>query len=524
MFFKGDIDCGGERGNPAGLIAAGFRKSGPRFFQDLAGAFAFSLEDRLGGKLYLVRDPFGKVPLYYYGKDARLHSDSVRDLIGKGVPRRLSRAGLHAYLAYGAVQDPLTLVDGVFSVPPGCFVVADAASGRVAGGPAPYWTPSFETRGWKSGELREAVAEAVRQAVAGQIVPGEDPAAFLSGGIDSSAVVAVLRRLHPGEIRTYCLVYDDPETDERRWARLAAERNGTRHTELMLTAGDVASCLPRALADYDQPSIDGLNTWFASRLMAGAGEKTALSGIGGDELFMGYGAFAKHRMAYRCAKMLKYVPAFAGRALSALAPNEKVRKLGQLAGLRTDPYYLPRRIFGDAALRELAGPGIWEEGGFPQLGHDAPEGDLLNRISWMECRTSLLSMYLRDGYQMSSANGLEIRSPLVGRRLAELLFSVPGAMKTDAAVPKPLLVYAARGGIPDACVFRAKQGFSPPFERYVKRALRAEWADFFEGGESRLFNGRALRKIKKAYDAGRVSWSRVWALYVVEEWCGRWLS
>lgn len=504
------------------LIRTAYCRWGTEAFGKLRGAFAFLLdaEDESGKRFYLVRDAFGQVPLYYCVEDGRTSSDSVRALLASGVPGRLSLAGLHSYLAYGSVQDPMTLVEGVVSLPPATYLELDA-SGRPVGEPRTYWRPSFETRPWTQADAQAAVTEALCQSVREALPKKGVPAAFLSGGVDSSAVVATLRKVCDGPVRTYCVIHEDPATDERRWARMVAERNGTEHTEMMLTGTDIKALLPHALGDYDQPSLDGLNVWFASKLVRDAGVGEILAGNGGDELFMGYGQFAKHRMAYQWAKRLRAFPSWMGRMVSAVAPNEKLRKFGQLFGLRSDPYYLPRRILADGAIRSLLNPALGELPGFPQLGGDAPTNDLLNRISWMELRTSVLSMYLRDGYQVTTPHGLCERSPILDTRLTELLFTMPGVLKTDPKTTKPLLVNAVPGAIPDECVYRRKQGFSLPFDLYFRDVLRDELTAFFEGGQSELFRPEALRKLWHAYLSGKVSWSRIWALYMVEDWCRR---
>ncbi len=501
---------------PEEVVPAAFSLWGKDAFAKLRGSFVFSFTDEGSGKRYLVCDPMGTIPLYYYVSNPELHDVSVRQLLNKGVERRLDPEGLISYLTYGAVQEPSTLVQGVKSLPPGhCLEVKEGAQ------PICYWRPTFQLQSWTRDDLQVAVSETLEAATREALGDDESPASFLSGGIDSSAVVAMLRKVHSGRLRTFCVTHEDPRSDERQWAQMVASHHATEHTELLLTSAMIKELIPQALNDYDQPSLDGLNMWFASKLVRDTGVERIFSGTGGDELFMGYGCFAKHQMAYRYGRWLKYVPKALGQAVTQFAPNERLRKLGMLMGYKGDPYFVPRQIFSPSAVKALLARDYkCSFATFPMLGEDAPTNDLLNHISWLEMRTSLLSMYLRDGYQTSVAHGLSVALPLLDARLVELLLSAEGCLKCDARTPKPLLVNAVQKGIPEACIYRRKQGFSLPFDLYFREVLRTPLLDFFEGN-SMLFDKAQLRMMWQAYLAGRTNWSRIWALYMIEDWCKR---
>lgn len=534
MFFSGEIFNKAELGfgelSDAEVLAAVYRKQGVEGFAKIRGAFAFAIED--GAKTILVRDQFGSVPFYYYipaQPDARpLCSTSVRDLLEHGVPRKLSREGFFSYLAYGGLYAPYTMVESVRIVPPGCYVVV--AEGEVT--ESRYWTPSFELKAWKQDELQEAVNTIIASALEEQSSTpyatdaSVTPAAFLSGGIDSSSIVANWRKQFDGEIRTYCVIHEDPRTDERKWARMVAERNHTKHTEMMLEDRMISEWLDEAVASYDQPSLDGLNFWFATRLLKQSSEKLVFSGEGGDELFMGYGQFLKHRLAYKYAPMMRFLPKCLGRLVGAFAPNEKVRKLAMLVGLRMDPYYVPRRILSDRQITEIARAelliGLSQLEDIGLTAHpEAPTDDLLNRISWFEMQTVTADFWMRDGFQTSSSNGIAIRTPLCDVRLAELLYTASGAMKCDVKMSKPLLVRASGEGIPQECVIRKKQGFALPFDRYFSGEIKDRIDTFIAGDDVRLFIPEAIRQIGRQYRAGRINWARVWALFMAEDWCRR---
>lgn len=517
MWFKGEIFNGIDpqleyesRGH-AGLAA-------------IRGAYACAFE--VDGKTILVRDQFGSVPLYYYiAADGKvLYSDRVLDLLNQGVPRKLSCEGLLSYLTYGCVCTPLTMIAGVSAVPQGHVVEIDKGKVSVFR----YWMPDFEPRQWTQDDAQAAVTAALRECVDLQMhVTGEIPAAFLSGGIDSSAIVSVMRQLHDGEIRTYCVRHDDDTTEESAWAQKVADCNHTKHTVLRLTDAMMRDNILAAISSYDQPTVDGLNFWFATKLVREAGESVIFSGEGGDELFAGYNRFAKNMLAYAWDGKLRRIGSewwgrLLGPILESMAPNEKVRKFAALMQHRCDPYSLPRKIYGPNQVLSFVRSELQMP--VPDFQscyiHEAiPQEDLVNRISWLETQTVTPDMWLRDGYQTSCVHELTMRTPILDAKLAELLYTLSGTMKVTPEYLKPLLVRAAGKGMPLACATRAKMGFSLPFQRYFTGELKDMIDDFLAGNDVRLFSPDSVRKLGAQYHAHRVNWSRVWSLFVVEYWC-----
>lgn len=447
---------------------------------------------------------------YTFSDGRRIEDSSVLGLLSQGVPRRLSVEGLWSYLLSGAVQEPFTLIDGVKSV-------------------AEPFDLKREIAEFDEKKVINTIETAVRKSCSRD---SGLPSAFLSGGIDSSAIVAVMRRLYPQEeIRTYCVIHEDPRTDERQWARMVAERNHTRHTEFLLTDDMIRREIAAALDCYDQPSVDGLNNYFASKFVAEAGEKCILSGEGGDEVFAGYGQYEKARQAYRIAAKMRIIPSnlrgFSGRMLTRLASAEKWKKLGQLMSADYDPYFVTRRQFDPEWIVHLlngafAQPKLADLFGEIQR-HCGTQGidfggDIVNRCAWMEQRHNLRSMYWRDGIQTSAPFGLEILAPLMDEELVTLMMTIAGKYKCNASISKPLLVAAAGEGLPMECVKRKKQGFALPFDRYFREGLKEQLEHFVFKGGTGLFNQPEIERIWKLYLAGKTSWMRVWQPFVLDWW------
>ena len=531
-FFCGEIQnrralCAelGIEADGTELLAALYAKKGAAGFAEIRGPFAACF--MAGGKTVLVRDPMGVSWLYYWTKDPSVCGTGVRQILAQGVPRKLSIEGLWACLLGGCMQEPFTMVEDVRSLSPGSVLtVAEDGSQKLER----YWRPSFELKSWKSrAEAEEAVTAKLEETIALSLGIDEVPCSFLSGGIDSSTIVALLRRKHSGRIHTFCVIHEDPRTDERKWARMVAERNGTDHTEFMLTDAMMRDGISDALAAYDQPSLDGLNVYFASKFAAEAGAKIVHSGEGGDELFAGYNQFAKPRKAYKWSPLFRWIPACFGAALSINGESERVRKFAQMFGCRYDPYFLTRRQFSPAWIARLLSRDVRPDlkklyadqmAAVDTAGIDW-RGDVVNRCSWMEVRHDNLAMYMRDGFQLGEAVGLAGRYPLMDATLAELLFTIPGAWKCDPQVSKPLLVKAAGAGLPDEIVHRPKQGFSLPLDKYCREGLKEELESFVRTGGTGLFKQPEIASIWQRYLSGQVSWMRIWHLFVVDDWCRR---
>lgn len=505
------------------LLSAVYAKKGAAGFADVRGPFAACF--KCGEKTVLVRDPMGVAWLYYWTKDPRICGTGVKQVLAQGVPPRLSFEGLWANLLGGCMQEPFTMVEDVRSLSPGCVltVAADGAQRMER-----FWRPSFELKKWKSrAEAEAAVTAKLEEVIALPLAKDDTPCAFLSGGIDSSTIVALLRRRHAaGRIRTFCVIHEDPRTDERKWARMVAERNETEHTEFMLTDAMMCDGIADALAAYDQPSLDGLNVYFASKFAVQAGAKIVHSGEGGDELFVGYNQFAKPRLAYKWTPWFRWIPMWLGNWLSIHGGSEKVRKLAQMFGCRYDPYFLTRRQFSPAWILRLLSKDVrpnLDKLYADEMAAVDTDGryfgsDVVNRASWMEVRHDNLSMYMRDGFQLGDAVGLAGRYPLMDASLAELLFTIPGAWKCDPKVSKPLLVKAAGEGIPDEVVHRPKQGFAIPLDKYCREGLKDELESFVRTGGTGVFRKAEVESVWNRYLSKEISWMRIWHLFVIDHW------
>lgn len=503
----------------------------------LRGIFAIGIWDARKGCLVLARDPLGVKPLYLFRTGHRLlFASEVRALLATGlVPRALDPAGLWSYLAYGSVQEPYTMVSGVRSLPPGHYLVLYSNGGRglEAQKPVPYWRlpqagpAHLGDEASLLGTVRTHLEDAVRSELVSDVPLG----VFLSGGIDSTAVAALAKMASNGPVRTFSLVFQEARYDERRWSRLAAKHIGTEHTEVELTGDDARGLLPKALDSFDQPSTDGLNTWFVSKAAKEAGLTVALSGVGGDEIFGGYDGYRKPLLAAQASRLATRIPLglrqVAAAVIGVVGRREPVRKLETLLLETGDSYFVTRRLFSERQIRALINPEVrasdcWEEEAFGGVLEEVQGYDAINRVSALELRTYMLSTILRDTDQMGMAHALEVRVPLIDPELVSLVMALPGRLKLGKRPPKPLLTRPLEGLIPYECVHRVKRGFELPFEEWLRGAMKEEMCDALCCGKMGqglgVFLRSGLEGLWQDFDRRRVSWSRVWAVFVLRRW------
>ena len=522
------------------VLLKAYARWGEQCLEKFRGMFAFAIWDARHHRLFLARDPMGIKPLYYVEAGSYfLFSSEVRTLLGTGlVPRRLDQAGITNYLTFGSAYDPLTLLEGVRALPPGHTLTWEGGTLRQAS----YWDlvdegataalPSSEGNEKCAGtDLQPILEEAVRL----QLVSDVPVGVFLSGGIDSSALVSILSRggVTPS---TFSIVFREAEFSEAQHSRAVAAKFRTDHHEINVSQADVLAAIPDALRAMDLPTMDGVNTYFVSRETRRAGVKVALSGLGGDEVFAGYSSFRTVPRLERFSQFWKHFPRAVRTPLAsafvALTPqNDQNRKLASLArdnGRVLHPYFLTRMLFTPSQRDRLfaASSALIAEAGESQqlsLRHALPL-DPINRVSYLESRCYMLNTLLRDADFMSMSQGLEVRVPLIDHQLAKAVLALPGAWKINST-PKKLLVSALAGTLPDEIVHRPKRGFTLPFEHWMRQELRSEIEPVLsakrigDGPLGGLLDGVHVQQVWNDFLCGTVSWSRPWSLYVLERWC-----
>ncbi len=544
--IRDQLECEGARfrgDSDTEVLLRAYGRWGEGCLRKLRGMFAFAIWDARRHHLFMARDPMGIKPLYYFSSDRHfLFASEVRTLLGTGlVPRRVDRVGLLNYLSFGSACDPFTLVEGVSALPPGHFLVWK--SGKLH--QKMYWdlradqgrAGSSDVTADKAGrqriedEVHAALAQSIHMHMASDVPVG----VFLSGGIDSSTITGILSR-DGVRLNTFSIVFREAEYSEAEYSRLVARTFRTEHHELLVSQRDALAVIPCALGAMDQPTVDGLNTYFVSRQTRAAGIKVVLSGLGGDELFAGYSSFRTVPRMERFLQIWRHVPKTMRRRVSNavelfVSDTDQRRKLTSLAtenGNLLHPYFLSRMLFTpqvQAALFPSLDPRDLDSSrsSSRECASRSVSLDPVNRVSYLESRHYMLNTLLRDADVMSMAHGLEVRVPLIDHHLAEKLIAVPGNWKMDRQTPKPLLVHALRGALPQNVVHRPKRGFTLPFEHWLRDELHVEvettLRKIASGPLSQILNAAAVESVWRDFQQRRTSWSRPWSLYLLQRWC-----
>jgi asparagine synthase (glutamine-hydrolysing) len=520
------------------VILHGYEAWGSDVVHHLRGMFGFAIYDAGDGtgrrpRLLLARDRTGIKPLYYADtSDAFVFVSELKALRASGlVGRAVSPAGLVAYLLLGSVPNPLTIYDACRALDAGC--TAELGIDAPIGSPVirQYWdVAAIEGLSIDPSDARERVREALADAVGSHLVSDAPLGAFLSGGLDSSAVVALMRTKTQQPIRTCSIAFEDPRYSEAPFARAVAESIGAEHHERIVTQADVRGALDRIFWAMDQPSIDGINAFFVAQTAREAGLKVALSGLGGDELFGGYhNTFVGVPRFMRAKRTVDAVPCGAAVArVVRKAPGRQWRWAKYMDALerprsRASAYLACRGLFAPSQVRGLVTADIWDAAckefeateyiaaRVPDAGHET--------LDWV--RRAELALYtrhqlLRDTDVMSMAHSLEVRVPFLDHELISRVVPLRCSLG-DETTSKQLLVEAVADLLPASVrERRTKQGFVFPFADWLLGGLGEAVGIHQPDGD--LFYRPAVDAVVGAWKRGDLHWTRPWALTV----CGRW--
>jgi asparagine synthase (glutamine-hydrolysing) len=536
------------------VIVHAYEAWGEDCVRRLRGMFAFAVVEMpqgrsgLPARVFIARDRLGIKPLYYAITDGvLLFASEVRALLASDyLAANLSAEALSAFLLFGSVSEPMTLVEGVASLPPGHCMTISATDKISTVEPRAYWDIGAELANAARASRDAAMPPATRvrslldEAVRSHLVADVPVGVFLSSGLDSTAIAALASRAQKG-IHTFTVAFPDTEFSEAYIARSTAKRLGTDHCELTLSDEEMVARLEEAIAAFDQPSMDGINTYFVSWAARQAGLKVALSGLGSDELFGGYSSFRDTARVSRLAAMARFVPkplrAFiANRAMDSNALRMSPAGSRKAFAAWLDPGSLPHPYFFTRALFTTQTTASWlqEDGNVWRettwgrwLLHATGQTrsmDSFTAISWLELRSYLVNTLLRDTDALSMRHSLEVRVPFLDSALVEYVLSLPESAKSDRRQPKALLIQALGDLLPPEVAAQPKRTFTFPWENWLRgplgKRVAAGLSDWSPALQARL-DGKLARGVWDNFLAGRTTWSRPWSLYVLNEWVKR---
>ena len=531
----------------AEVIANGWHAWGPRVFGRLRGMFALALWDRRSRRLILARDRLGKKPLYYAPTPGGLlfGSEIKALLTWPGLARTPNLTAIDHYLSLQYVPAPETAFTGIFRVPAAHYLaVSPDPQGRWRDMElVRYWRlpePNAARAGRPVEELERELVAHLDEAVRLRLIADVPLGAFLSGGIDSASVVAMMARVGGGRVKTFTIGFGDPRFDETRYARMVAERYGTEHEEFVVEP-DAVAILPRLVWHYGEPFADpsAIPTYYVSE-MARRKVTVALNGDGGDEAFLGYSRYQAMRHLARLdrlpqwgrlalARLLAYAPAGLQRELKL----PRIRDVLDASAGSAEQRYGGTIVFFADRDKE-AGYG---EAMRAQLGHSALDilapyfaaaGGLVAGANWADLHTYLPDDLMVKVDVASMAHGLETRSPLLDHVLLEWAASIPTEIRMAGGRTKALFKRAMGPYLPREVIYRKKMGFGCPIDEWLRAELKPLAYDTLLSQRARergLLRPDYVRRLLDEHCSGnRNHHTRLWALLMLELWFRMWID
>jgi asparagine synthase (glutamine-hydrolysing) len=520
-------------------IVHAYEEFGPDCLKHLRGMFALAIWDDKKRELFIARDRVGKKPLYYTvtpGQTLVFGSEIKSILEHPDVQREINLEAVDAYLTLGYVPDPLSIFRDIHKLPPGHYLTF--SNGRVR--TQQYWDFNFqpaESRKTEDylDELRELLNESVRLRLISDVPLG----AFLSGGIDSSTIVALMARHMNQPVKTFSIGFHEDSYNELKYARLTAKKLGTDHHEFFVTP-QICDVIDELVWHFDEPFADpsAIPTYMVSKL-ARDHVTVALSGDGGDELFAGYTHYVvqESRRAFSAA-LPKALRAGVMRPLSYRLPHGAWGR-NYLHNISLDPidryldslsYFteLTKKTLYTSEFRHALGTTDRVAHSFREYAGRVKTNEPLDQLLYIDGKTYLPGDILTKVDRMSMATSLEVRVPLLDHKLIDFVTKVPASLKLAGTETKHLLKRVARDLIPAEILDRPKQGFGIPLEQWINRQLRDQIRDTLREPRTRqrgYVNSEYVDLILDEHHKGRRDHSfPLWSLLILELWHRRYID
>src|SRR5579863_4254959 len=514
------------------VILAGYIKWGAESLSRLRGMYTIVIWDKQERELFIARDRLGVKPLYYYhDKDRFVFASEVRAILTTGVVKpKIDQGAIAEYFRYQSVGFPFSPVEGIRQIEAGTWM-------RIKNGQIhsrKYWDPTaanYDFDFTSEKDVRKKVRDLMLQSVKRRLVSDVPVGAFLSGGIDSSAVVGLMVEAGDPSPYTFNISFDESAYDESKYADIIAKKFNTRHVQVRMKPEVMLGELTNALDAMDTPSGDGINTYVVSKAIHKEGIRVALSGVGGDELFAGYPIFENY-IRLQQKNWIWKLPSSLRNSMSGLLGKGEIKdRIRQLLAAASPAiaysYPILRQILSPAALMDMT---YLNESERETLSDQllAKQRALMklpyySQVTAAEYLGYTQNTLLKDTDQMSMANSLEIREPYFDQDLVEFVMSVPDQFKVPV-YPKSLLVESLKPLLPDEIVHRKKQGFVFPWKEWMKNELRSFCETRIHHIAQRNFiQGDHLKNTWKKFLSGdpNIRWQEIWLFVVLEYWMAR---
>lgn len=515
------------------IIIAAYHTWGINMVAKFNGMFSFALWDKKNEQFFLCRDRLGIKPLYYSEDQESIIFSSSLKAINQYYLKKTSinKDDFVDFLRFGTVHSPNSFLNEIKSLERASYLIASSEETKIV----EYWNFFNNSSSLNKEEPQKKIKKLLLDSVDKRMMSDVPFGIFLSGGIDSSILVAAASKVSTKNINTFSIVFKEKSFDERKYSRMIASKYKTNHFELELNPEDILHQIEEPFQFMDHPTVDGINTYFISKAVKNKGYKMAISGAGADELFSGYPVF-KNSIELSNKKWLFSFPPqirkIAGKLLYLYKPNlqsEKIREILNLKLLELSNFYpIFRKIFSDSSIMNLSNHSfnlkspysfLWAENelSFNQRGYKT---SFLNKVSSLEIETYLQNVLLRDADQMGMANSLEIRVPFLDHSLVEYVLSLSDKLKYPE-YPKKLLVDSTKGWIQDEIINRKKMGFVFPWDKWMRNELKIFCEQSINSLEHIPFLD--IKYVNTLWinflnNKSHVHWLQIWSLVVLGKW------
>jgi asparagine synthase (glutamine-hydrolysing) len=487
------------------VILIGYKAHGTSFFNQLSGMFAFALLDKSIGKTFLVRDSAGIKPLYFSNSNGELYfASEVKAFTAAANDWTQNQDWKIYFLTFGFIPEPFTTLKNVYSLPKGHYICWTHQTAHLQ--LLKFSDDTIEQKNISKEIAEIEIKKQLDRAVKRHLIADAPIGVFLSGGIDSSLLSLIASQQHAGKIKTISINFNESDFSESHYQNLIAKKIDSEHVSKIVTAEDFQENIDQIFSDMDQPSNDGINSWFVNKIAYENGLKAVLSGIGADELFGGYPSFKRHKLI----KTLKLFPKPLLRA-SKFLPGEKLKRISFLAYKNPIGEYLFLRGFYTAkTVSKLLGINTQKIHSLLESFDTNPVLDSLkaeDKISWFEMNVYMQNQLLKDTDYMSMAHGVEVRVPFLDKDLIHTAISLPKNQRFRT-ISKGLLIDAYHDMLPKEIWDRPKKGFTFPFQKWFSRYEPILNEKHYKK------NPEAL-KLLNQFKGGNLHWSKIFAVYQI---------
>ncbi|MBN1457198.1 MAG: asparagine synthase (glutamine-hydrolyzing) [Sedimentisphaerales bacterium] len=510
------------------VLVHGYEQWGREVLSRLNGQFAFCILDVSERKLLLGRDRLGIKPLYYYCKEGKfIFGSELKVMLKSGIEKQIDEDVLDHYMIFGYTPSEDSILCGVKKLLPGSWLEYDLGK-KELDDCGFYWELNYcEDHSISEMQWQEQLRELISRSTKRRLISDVPLGAFLSGGIDSSIIVAMMRE-HVSDLQTFSIRFDHKEFNESQYAKIVSEMFGTNHFEIEFDSNDVGALIPGLIYNYDEPFSDPsmIPTYLVSKV-AKEHVTVSLSGTGGDELFGGYERYSE----FSTLKRLNSLPGFLKMLLngSVCAVNtflgkDKLNKLRCFLGEKSPGYILYVKLL--SYMFRGKGEGIKGLEGLRYLNeYFNYDNDLTNLLN-TDMHEYLPNDLLVKEDRASTAVSLEARVPFLDHELVEFAAKMPASLKIRGGEKKYILKKSFEGVLPKEILYRKKRGFGVPLVHYFRGPLKDfAYGEIFDFEGYNYYDKNMIRKMWDRHQSGRSDYSRIlWSVIVFNMWFNKWMK